>query len=245
MWNFSQEYANAINDIPGAVTLFDHDGDNFVDKVYVGDMNGRMWELDAHDGSNPNGTEEILGVECEIPLYNVGNVNHPISVSPAIIRNSMNHVVLIFGTGGSDWASDEQNYALYAIDVTDKLENKTYAAGAASTLWKIDLAEGEKVWSAPTVAAEQVFFATSFGTMESSDLRVDLMIKTGHLYCVDIADGSEEWTLNNIGKTRGSIFVDRRHIYVSTIDNEVIQIGGEDFSDGSISGVILKAWKQF
>ncbi|MGA1870730.1 MAG: pilus assembly protein [bacterium] len=243
VWRFSQEYANSVNDIPGAVTLFDHDGDSFIDNVYVGDMNGRIWELNALDGSNPNGTEEIGCKEYEIPLYNVGVAN-PISVSPAIIRNCLNHVVLIFGTGGADWASDERAYALYAVDVSDKLDNKTYAAGAASPLWQIDLAIGEKVWSAPTVAAGRVFFATSFGTMESSDLRVDLMVRRGNLYCVDLIHGSELWTLTDIGKTRGSIFVDRKHVYISTIDNQIIQVGNEDFSKGNVSNVNLKAWKQ-
>ena len=55
LWRFSIEYADSVNDIPGAVTVYDTDGDSFADRVYVGDMNGRIWELNALDGANPNG----------------------------------------------------------------------------------------------------------------------------------------------------------------------------------------------
>jgi len=222
-WKFSREYADAVNDIPGAVTLFDTDGDTFVDRVYVGDMNGRMWELNAVDGTNPNG---------ENPLWNCG-VGKPISASPAITRLHNGHVVVIFGTGGTDWASNEQAYAMYAVDATD-----------GTLLWQLDLAVGEKVWSSATIAAGQVLFATAFGTMESANPRGD-MGYTGKLRSVNLESGSESWSMDNIGKARGSLYVDRQHAYLSAIPNEIIQIGGEDFSSaGSANNVILRAWRQ-
>jgi len=131
LWHFSQVYADSVNDIPGSITAFDITGDNFVDKLYVGDMNGRMWEINAIDGTNPNGTEEIDGVTKQIPLWNCG-VGNPISVSPAIIH--FNPVIVIFGTGGADWASNDQAYAIYAVDATDKQESPTYADGAGTLL---------------------------------------------------------------------------------------------------------------
>jgi hypothetical protein len=241
LWNFSDEYADAVNDIPGAVTLFDLDGDTFVDRVYVGDMNGRMWELNAMDGTNPNGTEE----DKEIPLYNCG-VGKPISVSPAITKFN-NQVVLIFGTGGTDWASNDQAYAIYAVNVTDKQETPTYSGGAGTLVWELELDVGEKVWSAPTIAGYQVLLATAFGTMEGSNPREDLAAggeDTGNLLSINLEDGSESWSIENIGKTRSSVYVDRQHVYMTTIDNQVIQVGDEDFSSGNANNVVLKAWRQ-
>ena len=245
LWNFSSAYSDSVNDIPGAVTLFDMDGDNLMDRIYVGDMNGRMWELDAIDGTNPNGTEEVLGIEKEIPLVNCG-VGNPISVSPAIGMIN-GRVVLIFGTGGADWASDDQAYSMYCVDVTNKKATKTYADGAASVKWKVDLAVGEKVWSAPSIAAGQLYFATSFGSMESGSPADDVAGiggNTGNIYSLNVNDGSETWKISNVGKVRGSVYVDRQHVYASTIDGKIIQVGGDDFSAGTTDNVIMMNWRE-
>jgi outer membrane protein assembly factor BamB len=102
---------------------------------------------------------------------------------------------------------------------------------------------GEKVWSTPTIAAGWVYLATAFGTMESGNPREDLG-DTGNLYSLSLEDGSESWSIDNIGKTRGSLYVDRQHAYLTTIDNEVIQVGGGDFSEGTVNNVVLRAWRQ-
>jgi Tfp pilus tip-associated adhesin PilY1 len=240
LWHFSQEYADSVNDIPGAVTLFDIDDDTFVDRVYVGDMNGRMWELNALDGTNPNG----LHGGKQVPLWNCG-IGKPISVSPAVIR--INPVVVIFGTGGTDWAANDQAYTIYAVNATDKQETPTYAGGAGTLLWELELGVGEKVWSTPTIAAGQIYLATAFGTMESSNPRRDLSQAgqdTGNLYSISLEDGTESWSIDNIGKTRGSLYVDRQHVYLTTVPNEVTQVGGGDFTPGNVNNVVLRAWRQ-
>jgi len=241
LWHFSQEYADSINDIPGDVTAFDTTGDGFVDRVYVGDMNGRMWEINAADGCNPNGFDEIESKE--IPLWNAG-VGNPISVSPTIIRCPNNHVFLIFGTGGADWASDLECYSLYNVDVTEKLENPTYAGGAGTLLWEVVLPQGEKVWSAPTIAAGHAYIATAAGTMESSDPREDKS-GSGWLRTFDLKDGSMTWGAPlAIGKIRGSVYLDTQHLYMTTVDNKIIQIGDGDFSLDNANNVAVKTWRQ-
>jgi hypothetical protein len=50
--------------------------------------------------------------------------------------------------------------------------------------------------------------------------------------------------MDDIGKVRGSLYVDRQHVYLTTNSNEVIQIGDENFSPGNANNVKLKAWKQ-
>jgi hypothetical protein len=244
-WLFSAEYADSVNDIPGAVTLADTDGDSFADRVYVGDMNGRLWELNALDGTNPNGAD----AGKQIPLFNAGT-GKPISVSPAVITHN-NHTILVFGTGGADWASNAATYAVYAVDATAKSAKPTYASGAGTKLWQYDLTTpGEKVWSAPTIAADKIYVATAFGGMESSDPRQDIAAvgqPTGNLHCIDFAGGKsiQGWPMSNIGKVRGSIYVDRQHIYLATIDGQVVQIGGQDFAAGVGNRVVLRSWKQF
>jgi Tfp pilus tip-associated adhesin PilY1 len=248
LWHFSDQYVDSVNDIPGAVTLFDTTGDQFVDRVYVGDMNGRLWELDAMDGTNPHGTVDVDGVTKQMPLWNAG-VGKPISVSPAIIRDS-GHVVLIFGSGGADWAADDQAYSIYAVDATELNETPTYAEGAGTLLWEQTLDEGEKVWSTPTIAAGRIYVATASGTMESTNPGEDVA-GAGYLYSLDLKSGDKAWTsVDNpegrvdVGKGLSSVYVDRRHVYLTTINNEIRQIGDDDFTAGQANNVLLKAWRE-
>ena len=248
LWHFSDEYLSSVNDIPGAVTLVDTTGDNFMDRVYVGDMDGRLWELDAVDGTNPNGTVEVDSETKQMPLWNAG-VGKPISVSPATIRDG-GHVVLVFGTGGTDWAANNQAYSIYAVDATDKQTNPSYwnsgteQGGAGTLLWKVSLAVGEKVWSAPSIAAGRVFVATGTGTMESDNPRKDVD-GIGKLYSLKLEDGTQAWSISNIGKARGSMFVDRQHVYLTTINNQIRQIGEGNFPPAQANNVDLKAWREF
>jgi outer membrane protein assembly factor BamB len=247
LWHFSAEYADSVNDIPGAVTVYDTDGDTFADRVYVGDMNGRLWELNALDGTNANGTQ-TSGADAgkQIPLFNAG-IGKPISVSPSIITKN-DHTILVFGTGGANWASDTATYAVYALDATAKRSTPTYADGAGTLLWQYNLAAGEKVWSTPTIASGQIYVVTSFGGMEGSDPGQDVAADgqpTGNLHSLSLASGTLAWSINNIGKVRGSLYVDRQHAYLTTVDNQILQIGGEDFAAGTGNRVVLRSWKQF
>jgi hypothetical protein len=264
LWNFTDEYLSSVNDIPGAVTLFDSDGDNFMDQVYVGDMEGRLWELDAVDGTNPNGTGEITidgdTITKQMPLWNAG-VGKPISVSPAITRVN-GHVILIFGTGGADWAANDQAYSIYAVDATEKQVSPVYwdavdeQGGSGTLLWQQTLAAGEKVWSAPTIAAGRVYVATYTGTMESDDPSKDLA-GAGYVYAFDLETGAKSWQDEDsedeniqqgrlgIFKSRGSIYVDSQHLYLTTIEKDIIQIGDGNFIAGNANNAVLKAWRQF
>jgi outer membrane protein assembly factor BamB len=174
-------------------------------------------------------------------------VGNPISVSPAVIK--INPVIVIFGTGGTDWAStaNDKRYYIYAINASDTAETPTYAGGAGTEWWTaIQLASGEKVWSSPTIAAGQIFIATAIGSMESTDARQDLAAEgesAGTLRSISLNEGTTTWSRDDIGKTRGSIYVDRQHIYLTTIDNEITQVGGEGFQLGS-TNVDVMDWME-
>lgn len=62
LWQWQRRYARtntsgtviADNTIPGRLALADVDADGSVDRLYVGDMEGHLWELDARRGGNLN-----------------------------------------------------------------------------------------------------------------------------------------------------------------------------------------------
>ena len=39
------------NSIPGRITVIDTNGDGFADRMYAGDMGGRVWRFDIINGS--------------------------------------------------------------------------------------------------------------------------------------------------------------------------------------------------
>ncbi|MBT7696184.1 MAG: PQQ-binding-like beta-propeller repeat protein [Desulfobacterales bacterium] len=236
LWHFSQGYEDSVNDIPGAITSFSTKSYDFVDRIYVGDMSGRMWELDAVTGVNPHGTDGGK----EIPLWNAG-VGNPISVSPVVTR--INPVVVTFGTGGADWAADDENYYIYAVNATDTQESPSYSGGAGTLVWEYELPPGEKVWSTPTVSEGELFIATSTGSMERADPRQDIASGTGKLRVFNLKDGIISGDGIDVGKTRGSIYINRGQISLTTIDNITTHIGDGDYSTGNITDVVLKAWR--
>jgi len=253
LWAFSAPYADAVNDIPGAVSVYDIDDDTFVDRIYVGDMNGRLWELEALDGSNSHGIVQSGDhIGKQIPLFNAG-VGNPISVSPAIIRRNGN-VILIFGTGGANWASNDKAYHVYSVDSTaagrlsqaEKSANYNSHGGAIDYNWALPLPVGQKVWSSPTIAAGLIWIAVSSGgTLESTDPKNDTD-GGGELIQLDLDEGDRVWTEPLVigDQVRGSLYVTRQHIYMTTIRGDITQVGGGAFDRGTANRVVLRAWKQ-
>ncbi len=247
VWRFSVDYVGTQNELPGAITLVDKTFDSYVDTVVVGDMDGRLWELNAADGSNVNGTG--------IPLFNGGagatvtnaGVNYPISASPTIVVNEDGHFVVVFGTGGADWAPADATHihSIIAIDMTEKQPSPTVLNGAGVLLWQQNLDVGEKAWSSPTVANNVVYVSTAFGTMESANPGDDLASTTqqGKIRSMDLQTGALGINID-AGNQRGSVYIKNGHAYGSTLDGNVVQVGDEDFSSGTTIDVKTRSWKQ-
>jgi type IV pilus assembly protein PilY1 len=92
-----------------------------MDRVYVGDMEGRLWELDVHTGANLNAFTNGGSSTASYPLFSTDDPQHPISTVPAIMRlpyemgagslfskmtagqAAAGKLALVFGTAGPDW----------------------------------------------------------------------------------------------------------------------------------------------
>jgi len=84
---------------------------------------------------------------------------------------------------------------------------------------------------------------TSSGTMESTNPKDD---KNGEskLRVLDLDTGQDIWNQPlQLGKVRGSLFVSRKHVYLTAFDGDIIQLGDQDdFSSGTGNRVVLKSW---
>ncbi len=136
-WTFSSSYtgnAANINEVPHIPSLMDYNNDGMIDFVVFGDMQGRLWVLDAKTGKSiTQGGGPIF------KTYSPGNEgSEPIAGGVSIYEDW-----LIFGTGGANFTSDLSIYHVYALKISpngDVLKKLTYT-----------LNQGEKVWSAPVI----------------------------------------------------------------------------------------------
>ncbi|MFL5353789.1 hypothetical protein [Archangium sp.] len=121
LWQWERPYgALTSNSVPGGTSTLDVDGDGSMDRVYVGDMEGRLWELSILTGVNLNYFDSVSGGPVSYPLFATENGLHPISTVPAIMRLPYNldsgpfstlgvgkaaagKLALVFGTAGPDW----------------------------------------------------------------------------------------------------------------------------------------------
>ncbi|MCY1077206.1 PilC/PilY family type IV pilus protein [Archangium lansingense] len=127
-WQWERPYgATASNSVPGGTSTVDLDNDGAMDRVYVGDMEGKLWELNIHTGANINSFKNGSPKPGSYPLFSTADVAdmvsnpHPISTVPAIMRlpydldkNSVfpgvdiskaiaGKLAIVFGTAGPDW----------------------------------------------------------------------------------------------------------------------------------------------
>lgn len=118
------------NTIPGAPALADVDDDGYVDRLYVGDLEGRLWKLNTSKSisidasgamSNPNDYLQCV-------LFDAGNINQgstrnwaPILTKPAVVTLEAGKPNIYFGTGGDDRAPDTLTYKFYSVRDTDAL----------------------------------------------------------------------------------------------------------------------------
>ncbi len=118
LWQWERYYKpTTSNSVPGGTSTLDVDGDGSMDRVYVGDMEGKVWELSLLTGANMNYFDSVSGNPGSYPLFDTKDALQPISTVPAILRlpyklsgryaniipAASGRLALAFGTGGTDW----------------------------------------------------------------------------------------------------------------------------------------------
>lgn len=171
---------NIANTLPGSPAILDIDDDGSADRIYFGDLDGRMRKVDV--------SLEFQSGDPWVPeaIY-TDSYNYPIITSPAVWLNTGSAETLprvYFGTGGDDKAPDDANYAFLSV-----VDDPNAADDDARVEWYLgdpdvlnldadkdvgDLTMGEKVWADPKIANSIVYFSTLTGSIESVDPCRDL-----------------------------------------------------------------------
>ncbi|MBC7364698.1 MAG: VCBS repeat-containing protein [Candidatus Aminicenantes bacterium] len=163
-------FPNIYVSLPGSPNGVDLNKDGYVDYIYIGDLDGRIWRLDL-TSQNPSSWSmtEIFRDRC---LY-------PIITKPAIwlgfSTTGSNYPRIYFGTGGHEMAPANRYYSFVAlIDNGKNAEVEWYMgnineAGLGASKFVGSLEAGEKVWADPVIANYIVYFSTLKGSIEAAD----------------------------------------------------------------------------
>ena len=195
------------NDIPPNVAVVDKTGGNTtVTHLYAADLEGKVWELAADDGTIQNSGS---------PIYNPGGTEatYPIVAPPALYRDSANdHLHVVVATGGAYWAPSNSSVQQRLVDID---------ATAKTSAILSTFAAGERVFAAPVVSNEDVYVIASKGlvdlieTLSSPDA-------AGTAYRVNLKGGpTQSWGISMSGSSVGVSSQNR--VVISTADKSGVR----------------------
>jgi type IV pilus assembly protein PilY1 len=97
--------------IPSDVARADTNGDNFIDRLYVGDTGGQVWRFDIKDPSPSNWTGKTI-----FNSNSGGTIKRKIFYPPDITLEKGNYEIIFFGTGDREHPKDISTVdRLYAV----------------------------------------------------------------------------------------------------------------------------------
>ncbi len=173
---------NIPNTIPCSPSIVDINQDGLADRVYVADLDGRVWKIDVSiDYEDPNSWEGVI-------IYEDSN-NYPIISKPA---DWINYVAggtiprLYFGTGGDDRAPNDVAYSFIALLDAPTPEVEWYLGdpailGLPEEKNVADMSIGDRVWADAKVADYIVYFSTLTGSIDSVN-PCESVVGVGKLY---------------------------------------------------------------
>jgi len=160
--------ANIPNKIPGSPAIVDIDQDGYADRVYVADLDGRVWKVDVSiEYQDLNSWEEVITYE--------DSRNYPIISKPAVWIDYVSGGTiprLYFGTGGDDLAPGDATYSFIALKDAPSPEVEWYLGDDSILNLPAEkdtgnISSGERVWADPKVVDYVVYFSTLTGSINS------------------------------------------------------------------------------
>jgi len=192
--------------IPSDISRVDTNGDGYIDRLYVGDMGGRMWRFDIKS-SDPNAWSGRMLFNSSI---GVGSGRRKIFYAPDVTLEKGYEMVL-FGTGDREHRNDttgtDRFYALKdkGLNTTfseDHLEDVTKGSSTNSLEnkegWVLSLESnrGEKVTGGSVVAYGAAYFTTFAPSAEKGD-------GIARVYALNYQNGNPILNLNSANDTEG------------------------------------------
>jgi hypothetical protein len=256
---------NIPNALPGSPTIVDLGQNGTADRVYFGDLDGRLWKVDVSAGFADEDSWEAEAIYTDADHF-------PIITKPAVWVNSNVQTAaprIYFGTGGDDAAPATATYSFVSLmdnGTTAMVEwfiGNPDASGVRTDEMDVgDFLAGEKIWADPKIADYTVYFSTLMGSIESVD-PCENLVGLGRLFARFIvsyagsnvggtafktSSGPQE-SLDLAIKTRSAVTlgeqqttttgVRKREVYIQEYDSTVQKL--EQLTGGIIK---IKSWRE-
>ena len=166
----NDQFPNIQNTLPSSASSVDIDRNGYMDRVYIGDLDGRVWKVDVTPEFENAGS-------WHASLLYVDPDNYPIITKPAVWRNPAGVTAdprVFFGTGGDDGAPNLRNYSFVCLVDRESSTDIEWYLGVPDGVRteerdEGDLGVGEKVWADPKIEDYTVYFSTLTGSIEAVD----------------------------------------------------------------------------
>jgi len=257
----AKPYTDITVAIPGSPTSLDAEIDGYTDSVYVGDLDGQLWKLNATSTTPSSWTFTAIYTDR---LY------YPIITKPAVWLDTLTGGApprIYFGTGGDDNAPSDRNYAFIALkdQATPAVEwyiGDPTDLGLSATLDVGSFSTGEKVWADPLIADNIVYFSSLKGSIENVNPCLNLA-DIGNLYARFIQTQSggvmgatalravgnvaaENLQLTSksrravtLGERSTGAGTNKREVYIQEYDSRI-----ERLEQGTGSFLKIKSWRE-
>ncbi|OGW61900.1 MAG: hypothetical protein A2638_05740 [Nitrospirae bacterium RIFCSPHIGHO2_01_FULL_66_17] len=182
------------------------------------------------------------------PCYASGH-DQPIGISPTVVVKD-GRVYLAWGTGGAQWASASDYYSVYVLEITGLDPYNTVDGSGklrgATLAYEFTLDQGEKTFGAVTFSQGSLYFGTAFGSVEGLNLKDDIASNnTGNIRGISLTDKASNWKYTAGGKFRGSVYVARGHVYGTTLDGKIVDIGDPSYTEPSaLRWFKVRSWRE-
>jgi len=253
-------YPDIPNAMPGSPTAADSDSNGFLDYVYIGDLDGRLWKLNVTNASTANWTMTAIYTDPD---------NYPIFTQPALWLDSASGTATIhlyFGTGGDDAAPTNKKYSFIALldQATPTVEwyvGHHNDLGLPQSKSVATTGNGEKYWADPVVSDSIVYFSVLNGSIENVNPCLNLGT-SGQLFARFITPvgsvtagatalkgthGNQE-SLSLVSKARQAVTLgerqrvsgtNKREVYINEYDSAIERL------EQPVGGMLqIKSWRE-
>jgi len=201
-WDYSRD-SNMRYSIPSDISCVDTSGDGYTDRLYVGDMGGRIWRFDIGDSD----TNAWIGKV----FFNASTSGKRKIFYPPDVTLEKGYEMVFFGTGDREHPSESsvinrfyavKDKGVNATLTEDNLEDVTNGLSGGSLEnkegWFVSLGtnRGEKVTGVPAVAYGAVYFTTFSPSSQSGE-------NTARVYALNYKHGNAILNLNPGNDTEG------------------------------------------
>jgi hypothetical protein len=175
-------YPNILAAIVASPSTIDTNADGYVNSVYVGDLDGRLYRLDVTSSVRSSWTFTAIYTDY---------LNYPIITKPAVWVDPFSDVKypkVYFGTGGDDNAPATRDYSFVGLSdmgisgvTIDWYMGNPASLNLTSDKKQGELETGYKVWADPVVSDFTLYFSTLRGSIENVNPCLNLT-DAGRLY---------------------------------------------------------------